>query len=105
MARKGEGVGMKYRKKPVEIEAVRASDVIHAYNDHDDGGAPFVPTWMHEAVMGGKVQVFIDGVVVMTLEGEMKGNKDDYIIQGVKGEIYPCKPDIFEATYERVLTQ
>lgn len=95
---------MKYRKKPVEIEAVRASDVIHAYNDHDDG-APFVPTWMHEAVMGGKVQVFIDGVVVMTLEGEMKGNKDDYIIQGVKGEIYPCKPDIFEATYERVLTQ
>ena len=42
-------------------------------------------------------QVFIN-----TLEGEMKGNDGDYIIRGVNGEIYPCKPDIFEKTYEKV---
>jgi hypothetical protein len=40
--------------------------------------------------------------VINTLEGNMDVTPDDYIIRGVKGEIYPCKPDIFEATYEPV---
>jgi len=39
-------------------------------------------------------------VVIHTLEGDMKANMGDWIIKGVKGEFYPCKPDIFEATYE-----
>jgi hypothetical protein len=39
---------------------------------------------------------------IRTLEGEMTGSKDDWIIKGVKGEFYPCKPDIFEATYELI---
>ncbi|WP_308605756.1 hypothetical protein [uncultured Enterococcus sp.] len=46
----------------------------------------------------------IDGFhpVIETLEGSMKINDGDYIIKGVQGEYYPCKPDIFEATYEKV---
>ncbi len=39
-------------------------------------------------------------VVVRMLEGDMRGERGDYLIQGVKGELYPCKPEIFEATYE-----
>ncbi|MCM3704056.1 hypothetical protein M3216_32435, partial [Paenibacillus macerans] len=39
---------------------------------------------------------------IKTLEGVMQANSGDYIIKGVQGEIYPCKPDIFEATYEKV---
>jgi hypothetical protein len=42
------------------------------------------------------------GVVIETLEGNMLANKGDYIIKGVKGEFYPCKPDIFEMSYESV---
>lgn len=41
-------------------------------------------------------------IEIITLEGTMTGNLDDWIIRGVKGELYPCKPDIFAATYERV---
>ena len=43
-----------------------------------------------------------DELVIHTLEGNMIAFKDDYIIRGVKGEFYPCKPDIFEETYEEV---
>ena len=40
---------------------------------------------------------------IETLEGTMKANKGDWIIKGVKGELYPCKPDVFEMTYEKVI--
>lgn len=43
-----------------------------------------------------------DGLVIHTLEGDMLADYGDWIIKGVKGEFYPCKPDIFEATYEKV---
>lgn len=43
-----------------------------------------------------------EGLYIATLEGVMKADKGDWIIKGVKGEIYPCKPDIFELTYEEV---
>jgi hypothetical protein len=43
-----------------------------------------------------------DGVLIKTLEGTMKGNLDDMLILGVNGEVYACKPDIFEKTYEKV---
>ena len=42
------------------------------------------------------------GIYIQTLEGTMLASVGDYIIKGVKGEFYPCKPDIFEATYEKV---
>lgn len=43
------------------------------------------------------------GLLIPTLEGLMVGRQDDYIIRGVQGELYPCKPDIFEQTYEEVV--
>jgi hypothetical protein len=42
------------------------------------------------------------GLDIQTLEGNMRGNVGDYVIKGVKGELYPCKPDIFEASYDAV---
>lgn len=79
---------MKYRKKPVVIEAIkyekehisRALDFCNKlrYNPHDN-------------------EYYVD-----TLEGCMKVTEGDFIIKGVNGEFYPCKPDIFEKTYEKL---
>ena len=88
----------KYRKKPVVIDAFKWT------GDRDQTKDP---VWIVEAIEKGEV-TFIGhraGVVSMavkTLEGVMVANPGDYIIQGVQGEIYPCKPDIFESTYEKV---
>ena len=81
-----------YRKKPVVIQA-----------------AQFDGTW----AMGDRILEWIDehggeamldhtarAIVISTLEGDMRAVEGDFVIKGVKGEFYPCKPDIFEATYE-----
>lgn len=78
-----------YRKKPVVIEAVQW-----------DGNLETLSIFPKEDIENVKLR---DGdLYIQTLEGEMKANVGDYIIRGVKGEYYPCKPDIFEATYEIV---
>lgn len=79
-----------YRKKPVVIEAVQL---------------PFheAPSWLADAMDAGTVEVYRSGcAIVKTLEGTMGADRGDWLIQGVKGEIYPCKPEIFEATYDIV---
>jgi hypothetical protein len=77
----------KYRKKPVVIDAVQFT------------GKNFDEI---EAFAGGDA-CFVNGeLVVATLEGSLRATIGDYIIKGIKGEFYPCKPDIFEATYEAV---
>lgn len=86
----------KYRKKPIVIEAVR----LVAKNDYppDD-----VLAWLHEPSRANQWESDRDGgIAIKTLEGMMRADPGDYVIQGVKGELYPCKPDIFEATYEAV---
>ena len=55
-----------------------------------------------EAIKAGTAERVATGWAIQTLEGRMTAQWGDYIIKGVKGEIYPCKPDIFEATYEAV---
>lgn len=76
----------KYRKKPVVIEALQ----LGLYN-HDDV----------ENFVGGDLGNHPEGgLVIATLEGAMRASIGDYIIKGVQGEFYPCKPDIFEATYD-----
>lgn len=88
---------MKFRKKPVVIEAMKVPRLVVAENSD-----PFVQ------FMGGMSTLNIDwtrnwrtGVVkVVTLEGTMTAHIGDWIVRGVKGELYPVKPDIFEATYE-----
>lgn len=82
---------MKFRKKPVVIEAMQF--------DGDNGH--LILSWMH----GPGLHSPISGereLKILTLEGEMTAAVGDWIICGVKGEFYPCKPDIFEATYEPV---
>lgn len=84
----------KYRKKPVVIEAWKITSP-------NDGTTQMHPSWLVAAVVGKSIVPLDDGGVdIITLEGTMRGDVGDWIIQGVKGELYPCKPDIFAATYE-----
>lgn len=85
---------MKYRKKPVVIDAFKL-------------GIDFIPDWFMDKVTTN--DIILKGerndlreCSIKTLEGVMQGNKGDFIIKGVNGQIYPCKPDIFEKIYERV---
>lgn len=71
--------------------------------DKDDTESKRVIEWVN--ANGGKIVGLADnrgGIGISTLEGEMEIKPGDWIIKGVKGEFYPCKPDIFEATYEEV---
>lgn len=91
---------MRFRKKPVVIEAVR----IGANAGSTDGSACFTetPAWLTAALQDGTVRSNAEGggVIVRTLEGEMRGRPGDWLIRGTAGELYPCKPKIFEAIYE-----
>ncbi|UYE92022.1 hypothetical protein KJBENDCP_00052 [Klebsiella phage vB_KmiS-Kmi2C] len=83
----------KFKKKPVEIEAFKLSNVFEIGS---------TPVWFSEAVVNGIAIFNDDGTfTIKTLEGDHLAKIGDYIIQGVKGELYPCKPDIFELTYEK----
>jgi hypothetical protein len=80
---------MKFRKKPVVIEAFQYGQA----SRYD---------WFWDKVTINEIITQSDHCLIHTLEGTMRGEVGDWIIKGVKGEIYPCKPDIFEATYEAV---
>ena len=90
----------KFRKKPVEIEAVTVLDLIRAKDDDDLSS---IPPWAVEAHHEGILEIYSMSAEVITLEGTMEADLHDWIIQGVKGELYPCKPDIFAATYDPVV--
>ncbi len=86
---------MQFRKKPVVIDA-------HQWNPNEK--PTLIPSWLWDRValnpelfdqQTGRVQI-------RTLEGTMTAEPGDWIIRGIKGELYPCKPDIFAATYEQV---
>jgi len=84
---------MKFRKKPVVIEAFRL----------EEGG--YLPDWANFVTVGADINAGGNRVIyalIDTLEGVMRANEGDWIIKGVKGELYPCKPDIFAATYEPI---
>lgn len=89
-----------YRKKPVVIEAFRWT-----------GGPDQTenPQWCVDAILAGTVRFENSGtpdvaMLIDTLEGTHRANQGDFIIKGVKGELYPCKPDIFALTYEPAST-
>lgn len=86
-----------YRKKPVVIEAFQFDG---DFMKRD--GTYYVPHWATEAWKNDILYFESADLYIKTLEGNMKVNVGDYVIQGVKGELYPCKSDIFEATYEVV---
>ena len=104
----------KFRKKPVEIEAVQVTETMLANRDT-------WPVWLRAAARKcqtelGSVRVCCvegmvcdedtrpwgGGLLINTLEGVMRANPGAWVIRGVEGEIYPCKNSIFEATYEAV---
>ena len=81
----------RFTKRPVTIEAIKYDD-----NRHE---ADRIMTWIRNH--GQPVRYFADGAIsIGTLEGDMLAQPGDWIIRGVQGEFYPCKPYIFEATYE-----
>lgn len=97
-----------YRKKPVVIEAFQMTDdVRNAVLEFT--AQPEWPEWLAGAMSkdddapGCVRWHFVDqSVIIVTLEGNHRADVGDWIIQGVQGELYPCKPDIFEATYDKV---
>lgn len=87
----------KYRKKPVVIDAIKLG------NEWPDWFAEKHATneiTTHN--LDGRLSGGPDYALINTLEGQMRAERSDWIIRGVKGEVYPCKPDIFAATYEPV---
>lgn len=87
---------MKYRKKPVVIEAFKFVGCFKGF-----AVEPYPPCWVFDGLDTGVLTFDSQGdLYVNTLEGKMLVSIGDYIIKGIQGELYPCKPDIFEATYE-----
>lgn len=86
---------MKYRKKPVVIEAVRFDG-----NNRREVLSFIYPDMSEDGLRGAEAMAL--PVVIGTLEGDMTVNPGDFVIRGVAGEFYPCKPNIFAATYEPV---
>lgn len=92
----------KYRKKPVEVEAFKYDgDLVNSKGEF------YIPSWAIEAYKN--TDMYFDSfdsvsppteLFIKTLEGIHHVSVGDYIIKGVKGELYPCKPNIFEETYE-----
>lgn len=91
---------MRFVKKPVEIEAIQFVDADSAQE---------ILEWVDRESSFLVAIEYVDSmpyaILIETLEGSMKASKDDWIIRGVKGEFYPCKPDIFNETYTEVAAQ
>lgn len=83
---------MMYRKKPVIVEAIQFKP-----QNNDNRLLIFL-----NGCTGWHMSDEPFGIIIPTLEGDMIALPDDWIIKGVKGEFYPCKPDIFEITYEEI---
>lgn len=90
---------MKYKKKPVVIEAFKWTGDETQLED---------PQWIVDAIKNGTVYFKGQGtpevaLIIKTLEGDMVASRGNYIIKGIKGELYPVRQDIFEETYEAVV--
>lgn len=89
-----ETTAIKYKKKPVVIEAIQFTGTITS-RDEIISAFGFVGSSYQNNT--GECH----SITIKTLDGYMNARAGDWIIKGIKGELYPCKPDIFEATYER----
>ena len=86
-----------YRKKPVVIEAVQFDGTKESANQI----LAWIGSWGADAKRAHSTKPDL-GLTISTLEGDMHVSPGDFVIRGVQGEFYPCKPDIFAATYEPV---
>ena len=91
---------MKYRKKPVVVEARRVEEISEIKELCKWCGGYFQRAAINP--QSNNEDTGPGGIVIPTLEGVMLARLGDWIIKGVAGEFYPCKPDIFEATYEAI---
>ena len=97
----------KFRKKPVEVEAVQfvigsevpATEFLGIGEEHKVNDSM---VWENDNAIFEKTQQDVSSLKIKTLEGLMNVSNGDYIIKGVQGEFYPCKPDIFNETYEEI---
>lgn len=91
---------MKYRKKPIVIEAFQYGFDVEPdwfIEFRESGGCKYVPS---RNLKKSDENKFPSDILIKTLEGEMRADYYDYVIKGINGEIYPCKTDIFLKTYE-----
>ncbi len=89
----------KYKKLPVEIEAELVSGLLEKFKHNFNE----LPKWVIEAYENTTINTITDNnFIIKTLEGNMIATKEEYLIKGVNGELYPCKKDIFEKTYVAV---
>jgi hypothetical protein len=91
----------KYRKRPIDLEAFKLSadgfpDLMHVPPE-------LFPRWFVAAAFERSVIMHPERVDISTLEGVMRADLGDYVIQGVHGEIYPCKPEIFTQLYDELI--
>ena len=94
-----------YRKKPVVIQAIQwdgtenhALEIASTF----DGKLDYKKKYEYdEGILAKSIDIF-EGFFINTLEGQMKVSPNDYVIKGLKGEFYPCKPDVFEISYDLV---
>jgi len=89
----------KYRKKPLVVEAVRLA------GENEDASQDVIDWLAHDSRSLRWESDRDGGIAIHTLEGVMRADPGDYVIQGVIGELYPCKPAIFESTYDAVLPE
>lgn len=98
---------MKFRKKPVEIEARQLAGsnaemlAVYLWVEENTQGS-FDPLSEEVPASGVSIDPATGFMLIATLEGVMQAKPGDWIIRGVQGEFYPCKPDIFDATYDPV---
>lgn len=81
---------LRFKKKPVEVEAWQVSDE----------GVEAILAWMTSEPGETDAKVINDELLICTLEGEMKASVGDWVVKGIAGEFYPCRSDIFAQTYE-----
>ena len=87
----------KYVKKPIPVEAVQIVNDMHTLDEWDQ----ILPVWFKNAVVTFQLRWDDNGMYVKSLEGEMFAPWGSYIVQGIDGELYPVRRDIFEKTYEK----
>lgn len=84
-----------YEKRPIRVKAIKFT------GENREAVLRFAMPQLSDDAINGAVVMQLP-IVINTLEGDMLVSQGDYVIQGIKGEFYPCKPDIFEATYCRL---
>jgi len=89
---------MKFRKNPIVVEVEKVSDILNWAEKSWDN----LPDWIINHYNKGHIVFANNWIAIKTDEGPMNADYNDYIICGIMGEIYPCKPNIFKLTYEKI---